>query len=513
MNKKTERPVLVTGATGYVGGRLVPYLLESGFRVRAMGRSIAKLKGRSWATHPGVELIQGDVLDRESLKKAACGCDDVFYLVHSMDPRSKSFSDSDRQGGENMRDAASECGCARIIYLSGLGDPEKEQLSKHLRSRQEVAEILTSGSVPVTVLRAAMILGTGSASFEMMRYLVERLPVMITPQWVAVRVQPISIRDVLKYLKGCLEQKETVGQTYDIGGPDIMTYRELFDIYTEEARLKRRWIIPVPFFTPSLSSYWIHLITPVPAAIARPLAEGLRNEVICTENRIRSIIDHEPDSCRDTIRLSLERIQTGHPETCWYDAGCIVPPEWHYCGDADYAGGTILGCAFRVEVAADPEQVWDPVVRIGGSSGWYFANFLWRFRGFIDRMVGGIGLRRGRRHPEELAVGDALDFWRVLEVEPHQRLVLLAEMTFPGEALLEFRMIGTDGGKTDFQMISRYLPRGLSGILYWIVLYPFHVWIFRGMLKAIAKRIGKPVLTGPVKFTPEPFQECPPPSP
>ena len=512
MDKTADRPVLVTGATGYVGGRLAPYLLGSGIRVRAMGRSMAKLKSRSWATHPLVETVQGDVLDRDSMIQAASGCRAAYYLVHSMDHRSKRFADLDRQGAENMRDAASAGRCGRIIYLSGLGDAHREHLSEHLRSRHEVADILKSGPVPVTVLRAAMILGSGSASFEMMRYLVERLPVMITPRWVSVRVQPISIRNVLIYLKGCLEKGETVAETYDIGGPDVLTYRDLFAIYAAEAHLKPRWIIPAPFFTPALSSYWIHLITPVPAAIARPLAEGLRNEVICRENRIRSIIVQELCSCRDAIRLALERIQTEPPETCWTDAGCIDPPEWHYCGDADYAGGAILGCGFRVELAARSEQVWDPVVRIGGSNGWYFANTLWRLRGLVDRLVGGIGLRRGRRHPVELRAGDALDFWRVLEVVPNRRLVLLAEMTFPGEALLEFHLVDTESGGVDFQMISRYLPRGLFGMLYWYALHPFHVWIFKGMLKAIARRVGEPVLKGPVKFSPEPFPECSPPS-
>ena len=287
------KPVLVTGSTGYVGGRLVPKLLESGYRVRALGRSTAKLKARPWANHPLVELAAGDVLDYESLLKAAAGCRAAFYLVHSMGADPKGFSETDRTAAQYMARAAAEAGLEHIIYLGGLGNTEDPLLSKHLRSRHEVAEILQSGPVPATFLRAAMILGSGSASFEILRYLVDRLPIMVTPRWVYNPVQPIAIRNVLNYLQGCLEHEETRGQTFDIGGPEVVTYRQLFDIYAEEAHLFRRLIIPVPVLTPTLSSYWIHLITPVPSGIAKPLAEGLRNPVICKDNRIRAIIPQE----------------------------------------------------------------------------------------------------------------------------------------------------------------------------------------------------------------------------
>ncbi len=492
-----SKPVLVTGSTGYVGGRLVPKLLNSGYRVRALGRSAAKLKARPWAQHPFAELAQGDVLDYESLLAAAQGCRAAFYLVHSMMADPKGFSETDRAAAQNMAKAAAAAGLEHIIYLGGLGNVGDPHLSKHLRSRHEVAEILRSGRVPVTFLRAAMILGSGSASFEILRYLVDRLPVMLTPRWVHTPVQPIAIRNVLKYLQGCLEHQETRGQTFDIGGPEIVTYRKLFDIYAEEAHLPRRLIIPVPVLTPRLSAYWIHLITPVPASIARPLAEGLRNPVVCQDNRIRAIIPQELLDCRQTIRLALERVKQQQIDTCWMDAGASLPPEWTYCGDSEYAGGTVLECSYSVQIQGSAEEVWQPLIRLGGKTGYYYGNFLWRLRGWIDRLLGGIGFRGGRRHPSELRAGDALDFWRVLEVEPPHRLLLLAEMKLPGEAVLEFHLKSQEDGKVELRQTARFLPRGLGGLVYWYSLIPFHRWVYRGMLAAIAAAAGKPVVKGP----------------
>lgn len=504
---KTD-PILVTGATGYVGGRLIPALLEAGFRVRAMARNTAKMGCQPWAGDPRVELVQGDVLDLNSLKKAAAGCGAAYYLVHSMIAQKGNFAAADRHAASNMVAAAADAGLKRIVYLGGLAETRHGTLSKHLQSRIEVANILQAGPVPTTDLRTPMILGSGSASFEILRYLVERLPVMMTPRWVHSMNQPIAIRNVISYLVGCLKHPETIGQTYDIGGPDILTYRDLLDIYAQEARLPKRWIIPVPVLTPTLSALWIHLISPVPKAIALPLTEGLTSDAVCTENRIQSIIPQTLLSCRSAIRLALERIKQEQVQTCWMDAGALVAPEWAHCGDAEWAGGTIMKCGYRALLQATPQDVWKPVSRIGGKAGWYFGNFLWRLRGSLDRLAGGVGLRRGRRHPTELRVGDALDFWRVLEVAPPNRLLLIAEMKMPGEALLEIQITDNQKGQTEIQMLSRFLPKGLFGMLYWYALYPFHQWIFSGMLQGIARVIQKPILSGPDRFTPKISKTC-----
>jgi hypothetical protein len=407
-----------------------------------------------------------------------------------------------------MVEAATAAGLERIIYLGGLAEVTSGELSKHLKSRIEVADILQAGPVPTTDLRTPMILGSGSASFEILRYLVERLPAMTTPRWVHSLNQPIAIRNVITYLVECLNHNETIGQTYDIGGPDILTYRDLLDIYAEEAGLPKRLIIPVPVLTPTLSALWIHLISPVPTSIALPLTEGLTSDAVCTENRIQEIIPQQLLSCREAIGLALDRIKQEQVDTCWMDAGDLLEPEWAHCGDAEWAGGTIMNCGYRARINATVEDVWQPVSRIGGKTGWYFGNFLWRLRGIMDRLVGGVGLRRGRRHPTEIGVGDALDFWRVLEVDPPQRLLLVAEMKTPGEALLEFQISSLENGQVELQMLSRFLPRGLFGILYWYGLYPFHQWIFYGMLKAIAKSIQKPLASDPERFTPKLHTSC-----
>jgi uncharacterized protein YbjT (DUF2867 family)/uncharacterized protein YndB with AHSA1/START domain len=491
------KPVLVTGATGYVGGRLVPRLLEAGYRVRALGRSVGKLKSRPWGEHPRIELARGDVLDEASLGQAVQGCWAAFYLVHSMTAAVEDFAQTDRRAAGNMARAAAAAKLDRIIYLGGLGGADDPRLSEHLRSRQEVARLLQDGPVPLTFLRAAMILGSGGAAFEILRYLVDRLPVMLTPRWVNTPVQPIAITNVLGYLLGCLEHDQTRGQTYDIGGPEVVTYRRLMDIYAEEAHLPRRLIIPVPVLTPRLSSYWIHFVTPVPASLAQPLAEGLANPVVCQEHRLREIIPQELLDCRQTIRLALQRTLQQRVETCWSDAGALIPPEWAYCGDAAYAGGTVLSLAYRILIAATPAAIWEPIIGIGGQKGWYFADYLWTLRGLADRLLGGAGARRGRRHTTELRTGDALDCFRVLEVEPERRLLLLAEMKLPGEATLEFRLAPQDDGQTELTQIARFLPRGLGGILYWYLLDPWHRRIYQGMLRAIAAAAGKPVTRGP----------------
>jgi uncharacterized protein YbjT (DUF2867 family) len=508
MQLPSTRAILVTGGTGYVGGRLIPRLLAAGHRVRAMARSPERLRCRAWGGHERLEIAAGDALDREAFTRAASGCRVAYYLIHSMNAHKGRFADADRTAAENMVAAARENKLSRIVYLGGLGEQDHDALSHHLKSRHEVARILQAGPVPVTNLRAAMILGSGSASFEMLRYLVDRLPVMITPRWVRTPCQPIAIRNVLDYLQGCLAVPQTAGGTFDIGGPDVLSYRELIGIYAREAGLRRRLIIPVPVLTPWLSARWVHLVTPVPASIAQPLAEGLSIPVVCREHRIRDLVPVAIMDTRETIRKALDRIRQEKVDTCWFDGGGSLPPEWATCGDADYAGGTVLGGAHRIVLEGDTERVWSTVRSIGGTNGWYFAHSLWWLRGFMDRMVGGPGLRRGRRHPTDLRVGDGLDFWRVIAVEPPHRLLLLAEMKTPGDALLEFIISPEGRGRVELKMVSRFLPRGLAGILYWYALLPTHRWLFEGMLRAVAGKTGLTVRNGPERAAMTSSLEC-----
>lgn len=501
MNKNAKKTVLVLGASGYVGGRLVPLLLDKGYRVRSGARNPDKLTCRGYASHSGFEPFKVNVLDQESLDNACQGCDAVFYLVHSMGPGpggKNDFASKDRTAAQNMVQAAQKNRLKQIIYLGGLGD-QGENLSHHLKSRLEVGHILQQGSVPVTFLKAAMIMGSGSASFEVMRYLVERLPVMITPKWVHTKSQPIAISNVLGYLAGCLDNPRTLGQTFEIGGPDILSYAQIFKIYSEEAGLGQRLIIPVPFLTPTLSSYWIHLVTPVPSSLARPLAEGLRNTVICRENRIREIIPQKLLTCREAISLALSRIKQEEVDTCWADAGEVNAPEWVSCSDSTYSGGNLYEIAYQVRLSQPPEKVWPTIESIGGKKGWYYADILWRVRGMADKLMGGSGYREGRRVQNELRYGDTIDFWRVILVKKFEQLKLLAEMKVPGQALLEFDLLPKGSNQSILVQRARFYPKGLWGLVYWKSLAPVHIWMFKGMLNKIAKSSSATILEGPAK--------------
>jgi len=503
----TEKPVLVVGSTGYVGGRLVPALLEAGHKVRAAGRSMAKMAQRPWAFHPGLELVQADLSDLDSVRAACRGCGAAYYLVHSMHPDKRDFAAADREAAMNMARAARETGLTRIIYLGGLGE-DREGLSKHLQSRREVAKILEYGGTPLTHLRAAMILGSGSASFELMRYLVDRLPVMLTPKWVRTRAQPISIADVLGYLIGCLEESRTIGETFDIGGPDILSYQDIFNLYAEEARLPKRLILPAPILSPGLSAYWAQLVTPIPAALVIPLIGGLRNEVICKDERIREIIPLKLRTCRETIRRALEKISQNAVETCCSDAGAVKPPEWVACGDAPYAGGAVFSYGYKARIKAEPAEIWGALSKIGGETGWYYGDMLWRIRGLMDKLAGGVGLRRLAMRPDRLRVGAPLDFWRILDVERNHRLSLLAEMKMPGEGLLEFRIFEEKPGLCVLSAQARFLPRGLAGMAYWYATYPLHKLVFSGMLKGLAHAVGKPLEGAPFPISPKEKGVC-----
>lgn len=477
--------IIVIGATGYIGARLVPRLLNAGYRVRAVSRSLEKLQGCHWSKHENVELMAADVLNSEALTAACADCQIAYYLVHSMNSQQKDFAEADRRAAGIMVAAAKAAGLKRIIYLGGLGE-KSDDLSHHLRSRAEVSDILTSGTVPVTVLRAAMIIGSGSASFEILRYLVDRLPVMITPRWVRTPSQPIAVRNVLTYLIECLKKDETIGQTFDIGGPVVITYQQLMDTYAEASGLKKRLVIPVPFFTPRLSSYWIHLVTPVPSYIARPLAEGLRNPAVCQESRIKQLIPQELLDCQTAIKLAITCVQHQQVESHWTDAGVIPPAEWFHTEDPRWAGGTVYEDNRSLIVEATAEDLWLPIIRLGGDTGWYYGNWLWKLRGLMDRIVGGVGMSRGRRHVSDLKPGDALDFWRVAAVEPGKRLLLVAEMKLPGQAILEFTIERLDETKVRLTQRAKFLPSGLTGLLYWWLVTPLHNLIFGGMLHGIA---------------------------
>ncbi len=479
--------VLVTGATGYIGGRLVPELLARGHKVRCFARTPEKLDGQPWRSQ--VEIAQGDLSNAGSVQQALEGVDVAYYLVHSMSADAGgSFSSHDRAAAATFRDAAASAGVQRIIYLGGLGDDNDPNLSKHLRSRHEVGRILARGPVSVTELRAAVIIGSGSASFEMLRTLVEVLPVMVTPRWVRTRCQPIAIADVLFYLCAVLDNKETDGLTLEIGGPDVLAYADMMHTYAAIAGLKKRVLIQVPLLTPRLSSHWIGLVTPLPTALAKPLVHGLSNEVVVRDHSIEKLIPHECLAYRQAIQRAIEKMRDLRVTTSWAgaDLGWRSPAE-PMPTDPEWSGGTILQDVKTFTTSASPHEVFRVVTGIGGRRGWFVANRLWEIRGLIDKLVGGVGMRRGRRHPDELRVGDALDFWRVEALVPDTLLRLRAEMRLPGRAWLDWTISEKDG-ETKVKQWARFQPRGIPGRLYWYALLPFHDRIFGGLAKSVATR-------------------------
>ena len=492
--------VLVLGATGYIGGRLVPVLLDRGHQVVCAARSPEKLAARPWAEQ--VELVRGDVFDRASLDRACRDVEAVVYLVHSMDGQGD-FAGRDRLAAANVRDAAAAAGVSRLVYLGGLGQ-EDEGLSAHLRSRHEVGRVLADGPVAVTELRAAVIIGSGSASFEMLRHLVEVLPVMVTPRWVDTRCQPIAIRDVLAQLAAVLERPGTAGRILEIGGPDVLTYREMMQIYAEVAGLRRRVILPVPVLTPRLSSLWVGLVTPLPTGLARPLVDSLVNEVVVRHADDEQLLPPARLPFREAVRLALTRVQDLDVATTWASAELATRsrpeparrgPEDPRPEDPAWAGGTVLSDTREVHSLAPPEVLFATVCGIGGDRGYPSGRWLWQVRGLFDKLVGGVGLRRGRRHPDELAVGEVVDFWRVSAIEPPRLLRLRAEMKLPGQAWLEFR-IEPDGSGSRLVQRARFHPRGLLGRVYWAVLLPFHALLFPQMAERLAATAARRARAG-----------------
>jgi uncharacterized protein YbjT (DUF2867 family) len=473
--------ILVTGATGYIGGRLVPALLTAGHAVRCFVREPARLEGR----FAGVEVAAGDVFDDDALSAALQGCEVAYYLVHSMSDDRRDFARRDREAARRFGSAAAAAGIARIIYLGGLGQDgdAAAKLSPHLRSRHEVGDELRAAGVPVTEFRAAIIVGSGSISFEMLRYLTERLPVMIAPKWVRTRAQPIGIRDVLAYLVAALATPQSTGRIIEIGGADVLAYRDLMLHYAAIRGFKRRIII-VPFFSPGLSSRWIHFVTPIPSAIARPLVEGLFNEVIVRDDTARTIFPAiVPIGYDDAVRRALNRYQTTGPETTWFDAFDVKTLPGEFAGAEQ---GMLIDRRER-ESTASPQQVFRVFSSLGGTKGWLYADCLWELRGLLDRLAGGIGTRRGRRSATTLRPGDAVDFWRVEAYRPAEMLRLRAEMKLPGYAWLQFEALPRENGGTCLRQTAFFDPRGAFGFAYWFGVLPFHEFIFGNMATRIVR--------------------------
>ena len=459
----------------------MPRLIERGYRVRCLVRSAAKLLSRPWAHSELVQVVEGDVGDAHTLARAMSGCEAAYYLVHSMVAARGEYRERDLQLAERFGQAAAHAGLQRIIYLGGLGE-SGAGLSDHLASRREVESALAKHGVSVTVLRAAMIIGSGSASFEILRYLVERLPIMITPRWVRTESQPIAVRDVLHYLIASLEAPATAGRTIDIGGPEIKSYSDIIRDMASALGLRRRLLIPVPVLTPRLSSLWIHLVTPLDASIARPLAEGLRNRVVCRNDDAQRLMPHQCLTIRQAIDAAIARERADDVETSWSDAGPMP-------GDPAWSGGSEFRDHREARAQAPVDAAWAAVCSIGGERGYFSGTWLWHVRGFMDRCVGGPGLRRGRRSEHDLRVGDALDFWRVTEIVAPHRLVLRAEMRLPGVARLQFdvRQGDSGSGSSVIGMTASFRPRGLLGIAYWYAVMPLHGLVFPGMLSGLVK--------------------------
>lgn len=476
--------VLVTGATGYIGGRLVRELLDHGYRVRVLVRNAARLKFHPWL--PEVEVIDGDATKADDLDRALKHIDVAFYLLHALN-QSSGFEEQERLLADLFGQAASRAQVSRIVYLGGMVDSETE-LSPHLRSRQETGEILRRSGVDVIELRAGIVIGSGSASFEMLRYLTERLPIMTTPKWVNSRTQPIAVRDVLRYLVGAVSLAPEIAGDFDIGGPDVITYKDMMQTYARVAGLSKRIIIPIPVLTPRLSSGWVGLVTPVPYRLARRLVASLKNEVVARNDAIRSLIPDPVGGLTHldrAIALALAKVKEARVDTRWSDASVPGAPSDPLPTDPDWAGGTLYQDV-RVATTTDPiDVVWARIESIGGDNGYSRASWAWEIRGLVDRLLGGVGLRRGRRDPLHLVEGEALDFWRVETLNPPHVLRLRAEMLMPGRAWLEFVVEEIDG-KTRVTQCALFAPHGLAGHLYWWCVWPMHGFVFPSMVNDLA---------------------------
>ncbi|SDC76247.1 SDR family oxidoreductase [Rhodococcus tukisamuensis] len=475
--------VLVTGATGYIGGRVTPRLLAAAYSVRVLVRSPDKLRDVPWAHD--VEIFRGDLDDTDSLTAAFGDIDVVYYLVHSMGG-GEAFTDAERRGAQHVVAAARSAGVSRIVYLGGL-HPAGVELSAHLRSRTQVGRILIDSGIPTMALQAGVVIGSGSASFEMIRHLTNRLPVMTTPRWVNNRIQPIAVRDVLHYLVAAAEAPLPRSRTYDIGGPDVMGYGDMMRTYAQVAGLANRRILVLPVLTPRLAGLWIGLVTPIPSRLGRALIESLQNDAVMTEHGIDDVIAPPAGGLtpyREAVRLALGRIERGEVETTWANAAPVGAPSDPLPSDPVWAGEVVFTDERSKTCEADAQTLWQVVESIGGENGWYSFPLAWAVRGWLDRLVGGVGLSRGRRDARRLQTGDALDFWRVEKIERGALLRLRAEMRAPGGAWLEWRVrAAARGSRLDQRAI--FFPRGIAGRAYWYALLPFHGVIFKGMVNNI----------------------------
>lgn len=478
--------ILVTGPTGYIGGRLVPRLLDEGYSVRVLSRDPRRLQGRPWLEK--VQVVEGDAFKPQSLRAALGDIDVAYYFIHSLYGGSD-FHQKDLTAARNFGAAAGESQVKRIIYLGGLGDPESN-LSPHLRSRQLTGEALRKAGVAVTEFRAAVIVGSGSASFEMIRYLTERIPLMICPRWVFTRIQPIAISDVLAYLAATLKVPESMGRIIEIGGADVLTYGDTMLAYAKVRGL-RRVMIRLPVLTPGLSSHWVHWVTPVSAKIARPLIEGLRNEVVVSDDLARKLFPQiRPMEYESSVTLALSNLNAGKVETSWTDALATSQRDGQATTLTVREGMMIK--SWKKAVASSPQAIYRVCASLGGRRGWLYANTAWRLRGILDQLLGGVGLRRGRRHPHELRVGDAVDFWRVEEVDVSRILRLRSEMKAPGVLWLQFQVKPYQREETILTQTLFYAPRGLLGLLYWYLSYPLHALVFSGLIVKLAEQAEKP---------------------
>ena len=471
-----EDLVLLTGASGYVGGRLCHALEAAGQPLRCLARRPDYLRPR---VAPNTEVVAGDVLNPVSLTAAFRGVHTAYYLIHSM-AASREYAEQDRLGAIHFAQAAKAAGVARIIYLGALGTGQG--LSRHLASRQEVGRVLRESGVPTIEFRASIVIGSGSLSFELVRALVEKLPAMVTPSWVSTPTQPIGIEDLIAYLIAALDHRTGESEIYEIGGPDRVSYG---DLMREYARLRglRRLMLPVPLLTPRLSSLWLALVSPVYAPVGRELIDGLRNPTVVQENRALDDFSLRPRGVGEALARALANEDSSFAETRWSDALSSKPGPRRW-GGVKFGSRRVDSRA--VWVQRRPEAAFRPIALIGGRTGWYYGNFLWRLRGLIDLAVGGPGMRRGRRDPEAVRVGDALDFWRVEAIEPGRLLRLVAEMRLPGRAWLQFEVMPENGGSL-IRQTALFDPIGLGGLLYWYGLWAIHQLVFAGMLRSIAR--------------------------